>query len=52
MRGTSSRIGVFPAYVGAIDDLGAVWLYKDNPSAADAVEEEVRLACAILAEGP
>ena len=38
----------------AIDDLDAIWLhiYKDNPSAADAVEEQVRLACAMLAEGP
>lgn len=38
----------------AIDDLDAIWLYiyKDNPSAADAVEDEIRSACAMLAEGP
>ncbi len=38
----------------AIDDLDAIWLhiYKNNPKAADAVEEEVRSACALLAESP
>ena len=38
----------------AIDDLDAIWVYidKDNPLAADAVEEEIRSACAMLAEGP
>lgn len=38
----------------AIHDLDAIWLYiqKDNPTAADAVEEEIRAACAMLAEGP
>ena len=30
----------------AIDDLDAIWLhiYKSNPTAADAVEEEIRSA--------
>jgi plasmid stabilization system protein ParE len=34
----------------AIDDLEAIWLFifKDNPDAADAVEEEIRSACAML----
>jgi plasmid stabilization system protein ParE len=38
----------------AIDDLDAIWLHicKSNPKAADAVEEEVRSACASLAESP
>jgi plasmid stabilization system protein ParE len=38
----------------AIDDLDGIWLhiYKSNPKAADAVEEEVRSACASLAENP
>ena len=38
----------------AIDDLDAIWLhiYKSNPKAADAVEEEIRSACALLAENP
>ncbi len=31
----------------AIDDLEAIWsfIFKDNPEAADAVEEEVRSPC-------
>ena len=38
----------------AIDDLDAIWLhiYKSNPTAADAVEEEIRSACASLAASP
>lgn len=38
----------------AIADLDAIWLHicSDNPNAADAVEEEIRLACAMLAESP
>jgi plasmid stabilization system protein ParE len=38
----------------AVDDLDAIWLhiYEDNPEAADAVEEEIRSACALLAESP
>jgi plasmid stabilization system protein ParE len=38
----------------AITDLDAIWLhiYEDNPEAADAVEEEIRAACALLAENP
>jgi plasmid stabilization system protein ParE len=38
----------------AIEDLDAIWLhiYKDDPKAADAVEEEIRSACALLAERP
>jgi plasmid stabilization system protein ParE len=38
----------------AIEDLDAIWLhiYRSNPSAADAVEEEIRSACASLAESP
>lgn len=53
MTGTSSPDGFFPAYSGR-DDLDAIWhyIYKDNPYAADAVEDEIRLACAMLAEGP
>jgi hypothetical protein len=39
---------------GAIEDLDAIWLhiYNDDPKAADAVEEEIRSACALLAESP
>jgi antitoxin ParD1/3/4 len=38
----------------AIEDLDAIWLhiYKSNPKAADAVEEEIRSGCASLAESP
>jgi plasmid stabilization system protein ParE len=38
----------------AIDDLDAIWLHihKSNPTAADAVEEEIRSACASLAASP
>ena len=38
----------------AIDDLDAIWsfIFKDNPDAADAVEEEIRSACALLAKEP
>ena len=38
----------------AIDDLEAIWsfIFKDNPDAADAVEEEIRSACAMLAKRP
>ena len=38
----------------AIEDLDAIWLhiYKDDPKAADSVEEEIRSACALLAERP
>jgi plasmid stabilization system protein ParE len=38
----------------AVDDLDAIWLhiYKDNPEAADAVEEEIRSAYALRAESP
>jgi plasmid stabilization system protein ParE len=38
----------------AIDDVDAIWLriYEDNPNAADAVEEEIRSTCALLAENP
>ena len=38
----------------AIDDLDAIWLYicKNNLAAADAVEDEIRSACAMLAKGP
>jgi len=34
----------------AIDDLDAIWLpiYRDNPAAADAVENEIRAACEML----
>jgi len=38
----------------AITDLDAIWLhiYDSNPAAADAVEDEIRAACALLAEHP
>ena len=38
----------------AIEDLDAIWLYiyKSNPRAADAVEEEIPSACASLAQSP
>ena len=38
----------------AIDDLDAIWSFisQDNPNAAEAVELEIRAACAFLAEGP
>ena len=38
----------------AIDDLDVIWLhiYRSNPKAADAVEEEIRVACASLAASP
>jgi plasmid stabilization system protein ParE len=38
----------------AIEDLDAIWLhiYKDDPKAADSVEEEIRSACALLAGRP
>jgi plasmid stabilization system protein ParE len=38
----------------AIEDLDAIQahIYKDDPKAADAVEEEIRSACALLAERP
>jgi plasmid stabilization system protein ParE len=38
----------------AIDDLDAIWLhiYKSNPTVADAVEQEIRSACALVAESP
>ena len=38
----------------AIDDVDAIWLhiYPINPEAADAIEEEVRSACRLLAERP
>ena len=38
----------------AIDDLDAIWSFilKDNPDAADAVEEEIKSACSLLAKGP
>ncbi len=38
----------------AIEDLDAIWLhiYESNPKAADAVEEEIRSACASLAKSP
>ena len=38
----------------AIDDLDAIWsfIFVDNPEAADAVEHEVRSACAMLAKEP
>ena len=38
----------------AIDDIDAIWLYisKDNTAAADAVEDAIRSACAMLAEAP
>jgi len=38
----------------AIEDLDAIWLYihKDNAAAADTVEDEIRAACAMLADGP
>lgn len=38
----------------AIDDLEAIWsfIFKDDPGAADAVEEGIRLACAMLAKRP
>ncbi len=38
----------------AIDDLEAIWsfIFKDNPEAADAVEEEIRSTCAMLAKEP
>jgi plasmid stabilization system protein ParE len=38
----------------AIDDLDAIWLhiYPSNPEAADAVKEEIRSACRMLAENP
>jgi plasmid stabilization system protein ParE len=38
----------------AIEDLDAIWLhiYKSNPTAADAAEEEIRSACDLLAENP
>lgn len=37
-----------------IDDVDAIWLriYEDNPNAADAVDEEIRSACSMLAENP
>jgi len=38
----------------AIDDPDAIWLhiYRDNPAAADAVENEICAACEMLAAGP
>ena len=38
----------------ALEDLDAIWLYihKHNPAAADTVEDEIRAACAMLADGP
>jgi antitoxin ParD1/3/4 len=38
----------------AMDVLDAIWsfIFKDNPDAADAVEEEIRSACAMLAQEP
>lgn len=38
----------------AIEDLDAIWLYiyRDNPAAADAVEGEIKSACALLARKP
>jgi len=38
----------------AIDDLDAIWsfIFEHNPEAADAVEEEIRSACAMLAKEP
>ena len=38
----------------AVDDLDANWLhiYPSNPEAADAVEDEIRSACRMLAENP
>jgi plasmid stabilization system protein ParE len=32
--------------------LSGCTFYKHNPKAADAVEEEIRSACALLAQGP
>lgn len=36
----------------AVEDLDAIWQFicRDNPAAADAVEEEIRTACAMLAK--
>ena len=38
----------------AIADIDAIWLhiYSDNPNAADAVEDEIRSTCALLAVSP
>jgi plasmid stabilization system protein ParE len=38
----------------AIEDLDAIWsfIFKDNPDAADAVEDETRSVCFLLAQGP
>jgi plasmid stabilization system protein ParE len=38
----------------AIKDLDAIWsfIFRDSPDAADAVEAEIKAACALLAEGP
>ena len=38
----------------AMDDLDAIWSFisRDNPNAANAVEEEIKAACTFLAEGP
>jgi plasmid stabilization system protein ParE len=38
----------------AVSDIDAIWtfLFKDSPAAADAVEEAIRVACAMLARAP
>jgi len=38
----------------AIEDLEAIWsfIFGDNPEAADAVEDEIRSACRLLAKEP
>ena len=38
----------------AIDDVDTIWrfIFKDNSAAADAVEEEIKSACALLAREP
>ena len=34
--------------------MDAIWsfIFQDNPEAADAVEQEIKAACSLLAEGP
>ena len=38
----------------AIGDLDEAWsfIFEDNPDAADAIEEEIKSACALLAREP
>lgn len=44
----------FRLTLDAIEDLDGIWqfIFRDNPKAADAVEGEIRAACAMLAKAP